>query len=159
MTRVNRRQPHGVQAPNIGDHLPSVELTISAEKMKTAAALLADPNPIHFDVEAVQALGLGDQPVNQGPLNMGYIMNMLADFSGSHDRLKHLKVRFLANVFAGDRVQASGTVIGIHPTPDGDGIEVECNVALAVVDDRQVLSGTATVFIPAQVIHATTDNQ
>lgn len=134
--------------PSVGDLLPGVELTISAEKMKTAAALLADPNPIHFDAEAVRALGLGDQPVNQGPLNMAYIMNMLANFSGSHDRLRHFEVRFLANIFAGDRVRTSGTVIRVEPSANGEELEVECSVALAVVDGRQVLSGTATVVFP-----------
>lgn len=145
-------------ALRIGAELEPLELTVSAEKMKTAAALLADPNPIHFDTAAVQALGLGDRPVNQGPLNMGYIMNLLAVFSGSHDRLRRLKVRFLANVFAGDRIRATGTIADIQTLPDRHELLVKCTVELAVLNGSKVLAGTATVAVPESMysLHETT---
>lgn len=132
----------------VGMEIPPWEVLVSAEKMKTTAALLADPNPIHFDVRAVRALGLGDRPVNQGPLNMGYVMNMLAAFTGSHDCLRRLRVRFLANVLAGDRVRATGVVTGLTEAPDRGGRWAECDVSLAVVGGRTVLRGTATVALP-----------
>lgn len=132
----------------IGDHLVPLELTVSAQKMKTAAALLADPNPIHFDPDAVQALGLGDRTINQGPSNMGYVMNLLAAFSGSHDRLRHFRVRFLANVFAGDRLRATGTITDIRSALDPAELEVTCDVGLLVIDGDPVLAGTASVVVP-----------
>ncbi|MEV0595726.1 MaoC family dehydratase [Nonomuraea cavernae] len=122
-------------------HVPSV----SAEKMKTTAALLADPNPIHFDAEAVRALGMGDRPVNQGPLNMGYVMNMLAAWSGGHDRLRRLRVRFLGNVFAGDQLRAGGVVTAVREE-NGDRL-ADCEVFLTVVGGEPVLKGTATVAL------------
>ena len=132
----------------IGDSLPPLKVTVSAEKMKTAAALLADPNPIHFDPEAVRQLGLGERTINQGPLNMGYLMNMLAHFSGSHERLRHFNVRFIANVFAGDQLQATGQITALCPRAKHDELEVECAIQLAVVGAAPVLSGTATVMVP-----------
>lgn len=35
--------------------------------MKVIAALMDEPNPIHWDDRAVEALGLGNRQVNQGP--------------------------------------------------------------------------------------------
>ena len=89
--------------------------------MKTVAALLHDPNPIHFDVAAVRALGLGDRPVNQGPSNMAYVVSMLSRSAGGPERIRRLRVRFLGNVLAGDRLVAGGTVAAVG---DQDGERV-----------------------------------
>jgi acyl dehydratase len=133
----------------VGMEIPTLEVLVGAENMKTTAALLADPNPIHFDVHAVQALGLGDRPVNQGPLNMGYVMNMLAAFTGSHDCLRRVRVRFLANVFAGDRVRATGVVTALRASDDHDEYLVECDIDVSIAGGRTVLRGTATVAVSA----------
>lgn len=83
----------------VGDPLPDyVVERVDAEKMKTMALLLRDPNPIHWDVETVRELGMGDRPVNQGPNNMAYLVGMLADFAGGYDRVTSVSVRFLSNV-------------------------------------------------------------
>lgn len=148
MKQSEQLQSAGPIPLHVGDALPPLDVRISAEKMKTAAALLADPNPIHFDAEAVKSLGLGERPINQGPLNMGYLMNMLANFSGSHERLRQFKVRFVANVFAGDHVQATGQVTALHPDAAPNELEVECAVQLTVVGADPVLLGTASVVVP-----------
>ena len=130
----------------VGMELPRWEVpAVSAEKMKTIAALLADPNPIHWDTAAVAALGMGDRPVNQGPLNMAYVMNMLATWCGGHDRLRTFRVRFLGAVFAGDRLVAGGVVTAVR---NEDGVRVaDCDVFLSVVDGDVVLKGVATVVL------------
>ncbi|HEY9524317.1 MAG TPA: MaoC family dehydratase [Thermopolyspora sp.] len=135
-----------IAAVTVGTVLPEWHVpSVSPEKMKTMAALLVDPNPIHFDVEAVRALGMGDRPINQGPLNMGYVMNMLAAWSGGHDRLRRFRVRFLGNVFAGDRLCAGGVVTALR---DEGGVRLaDCDVVLTVVGGAQVLRGTATVAL------------
>lgn len=131
----------------VGTQLPAWEVpSVSAEKMKTMAALLADPNPIHWDPEAVAALGMGDRPVNQGPLNMSYVMNMLAAWSGGHDRLRRFRVRFLGNVVAGHHLSAGGVVTAVR---EEDGVRLaDCDVHLTVVGGDPVLRGTATVVLP-----------
>jgi acyl dehydratase len=138
----------------VGMQLPPLEVVARVEKMKTTAALLQDPNPIHFDVRAVQALGLGDRPVNQGPLNMGYVMNMLAAFTGSHDCLRRFRVRFLANVAAGDRVRATGVVTALRASEGLSGYLAECDVDLSIVGGRAVLRGTATVAVETAMVAA-----
>ena len=119
--------------------------SVSAEPMKTVAALLHDPNPIHFDVAAVEALGMGDRVVNQGPNNMAYVVNMLADWAGGPGRVRGLRVRFLGNVFAGDRLTARGTVTGVRE--EGGERLADLDVWLERSEDDRVLDGTAVVAL------------
>ncbi len=130
----------------VGTELPTYDVaSISAEKMKTMAALLADPTPIHWDVTTVQALGMGDRPINQGPLNMGYVMNALTEWAGGADRLRRLRLRFLGTVYAEQHLQVTGAVTAVR---DQDGERhADCEFTLAVVDGEPVAAGTATVMV------------
>jgi acyl dehydratase len=120
--------------------LPYVVESVSSEPMKTMAAILDDPNPIHFDADSVRALGLGDRPINQGPSNLGYLMEMLVGFAGTPERVRRVRVRFLGNVFAGERVECTGSVAAVDAAAGTAQLEVE-----ARADGRPVLSGTALV--------------
>ena len=129
-----------------GDELaPLVIESVSAEAMKTVAALLHDPNPIHFDVAAVRALGLGDRPVNQGPSNMAYVVSMLSRSAGGPERIRRLRVRFLGNVLAGDRLVAGGTVAAVGE--QGGERVAEVDVWLERGGGDRVLEGSATVLV------------
>jgi acyl dehydratase len=130
----------------IGMEIPPLHVPpVSAEKMKTMAALLHDSNPIHFDIQAVRALGMGDSPINQGSSNMAYVMSMLSNWAGGYDRLLDFQVRFIGNVAAGDALRASGTVAAVRKV---DGLTmVDCLVRLDIVDGPNVLQGRATVRI------------
>ena len=136
---------------NRGDPLPELVIDpVDAEKMKTMAALLRDPNPIHWDVDVVRQLGMGERPVNQGPNNMAYLVNLLAAFAGGYERVRALRVRFLGNVFGGDRLVAGGAVTDIDEIPDGNGHRVaHCDVWLRRDGDPDdtVMAGTATVLL------------
>ena len=46
------------------------------------AAILQDPNPIHFDPGSTHALGMGDHPVNQGPTNVTWLTEFVQRFAG-----------------------------------------------------------------------------
>lgn len=129
----------------VGAELPSYEVSVSAEKMKTMAALMADANPIHFDVRAVRRLGLGERVVNQGPLNQAYVVSMLGAWAGGVHRVRAVRLRYLGTVFAEDRVRAGGTVTDVR---EEDGVQLaDCDVQLDVVDGARVLTGTATIRI------------
>jgi len=135
-----------VSAVTVGTVLSVYDVPeVSAEKMKTMAALLSDPTAIHFDVETLRALGMGERPVNQGPLNMGYVMNAVTAWAGGPDRLRGLRVRFLGTVLAGQHLRVSGTVAALHDR--GGERLAECDVVLAVVDGEAVVSGSATVAL------------
>jgi acyl dehydratase len=125
----------------VGDALPPFAIEhVSPDAMKLWAVFLADPNPIHLDVAVVKAKGLGDRVINQGPANVAYMMNMLmAAFPGG--RIETMDLRFLDNVYAGDRVVASGAVTAV------DGDRIDCEFTLDVEGRGTVNAGTATIRI------------
>lgn len=114
--------------------------SVSPEAMKDWAVFLADPNPIHLDVEVVKAKGLGDRVINQGPANVAYMINMLlAAFPGG--RLEAMESRFVDNVYAGDRLTAGGTLTAI------DAGRASCETWLRADGRDIVISGTATILL------------
>ena len=127
-----------------GDLLPErVVEWVDPEKMKILAALLHDPNMIHLDPAASAAAGLGHRLVNQGPINLGYVHTLLAEWAGGADRVRSSTFRLLGNVYAGERVVAGGRVLAV-----GAGGLVECEVWLDAerAEGRvRVVSGAATV--------------
>jgi len=125
----------------IGDTLPPFVVDrVSPAAMREWAVFLADPNPIHLDVEVVKAKGLGDRVINQGPINVGYLINMLlAAFPGG--RIESMEARFLDNVYDGDQVVASGRVTAVE---EG---RIACDISLDVTGRGTVNAGTATVLI------------
>lgn len=132
-----------------GAALPTWRLdTVDPERMRTMSRLLDDPNPIHVDPDAVRALGMGDRVVNQGPVNLAYVQNMLAEAAGGPERIRAVRVRFLANVFGGDAVEAGGRVTGVREA--GGERLADCEVWLDVTgpgEARRALVGTATVAV------------
>lgn len=123
----------------VGDALPPFVIeSVSADAMKDWAVFLADPNPIHLDPAVVKAKGLGDKVINQGPINVAYMINMLlAAFPGG--RIEAMDSRFLDNVYAGDRVVAGGTITAV------DADRVDCAFTLDADGRGTVNSGTASI--------------
>jgi acyl dehydratase len=135
---------NAITAPRPGDRIPAfVVATVDAQRMKTMAAILRDPYPIHWDPQATAALGIAGRTVNQGPLNLGYVANMLMAWAGD-DSIRRLTVAFHARVLDGDRVAAHGTVYEVTTTANG--WRATCSVWLERGTDH-VLSGTAVVDI------------
>ncbi|MFI5426643.1 MaoC family dehydratase [Aeromicrobium sp. UC242_57] len=131
----------------VGTTIPSVIVTnIRAEDIAMMALILRDPNPIHFDRDAVAASGLGDRFVNQGGSTMAYIMNMLTAWAGSRAAITSIKCSFTGNVFAGDDVEVGGTVTTVSATDDG--VRADCEVWAEVVGGRRAIVGTAVVLLP-----------
>lgn len=128
-----------------GDHrqIPPWEMeSVDPARMKTMAALLRDPYPVHWDRDANAALGLGGRVINQGPLNLGYVANMLMAWAGPAS-IRRLTVSFGRPVLDGDRVVAHGLV---HDVVDG---VARCEVWLARGDEI-VVSGSAEVVDPGR---------
>jgi acyl dehydratase len=125
--------------PEEGPDLLPTRLVESVDpaRMKTMAALLRDPYPVHWDRAANAAIGLGGRVINQGPLNLGYVANMLMDWAGPAS-IRRLTVSFGRPVLDGDRVIAGGRVQERHEDV------VECEVWLGR-DGLQVVSGRAVV--------------
>jgi acyl dehydratase len=138
-----------VSIPAVGDALPVLVLDeVRESDIFLTALLLRDPNPIHWDLDAVRAAGLGDRYVNQGGATMAIVMNMLQRWAGGdRSALRRVSCRFRGNVFAGDRLEVTGTVTAVHPAEDGADVDVDVEVAAS--GRPRVLVGTATVRLPA----------
>ncbi len=88
------------------------------ERVHALMELMHDTNPVHDDPELVEKRRLSG-PVNQGPANLAYVVNMLVGWAGPEMRLERLDFRFLDIVVPGDSVIASGTVTAVEPRGDG----------------------------------------
>jgi acyl dehydratase len=129
----------------VGDALPErpgPDITI--ERIKAVMEVMDDVNPVHIDHALVKKLGLRGL-VNQGPCNLSYITNMLADWARDPDAVRRLKVRFHNLVVPGDQTVAGGSITDIR-----DDL-VDCEVWLKLRDGTVMLSGSATVCIPMAV--------
>ena len=124
----------------VGDQLPEFAVpSVDPARMKTMDAVLRDPYRVHWDREATREMGLEGRVINQGPLNLSYIVNMLHVFSGPTS-VRRLTVSFGRPVFDTDSVVAGGEVSGV------DGDRVTCAVWLKRGDEI-VVSGTAVIDI------------
>ncbi len=125
-----------------GRPIPELEvLDISVDRMKTMAALLRDPYEIHWDPETVDSMGLGKRTINQGPLNLSYVANMLMAHAGP-GCIRRLTINFHGIVFSGDSVVAGGTV-DEDIVVDGEQRQ-RCTIWLDG-GGRRLLSGTAEI--------------
>ncbi|GCE44558.1 hypothetical protein Rhow_008979 [Rhodococcus wratislaviensis] len=129
-----------------GTKIPTVETVVDAEAMKVFSLITKDPNPIHWDLDSVQKAGLGDRAVNQGGLNVGYVVNALCQWTGSRDSVRRVKTRFLKNAYAGDVLTAGGTVSAVDRSTVPN--TAELTVWLRRADGDEIMSGTATIQLP-----------
>ena len=132
--------------PLVGSALTPFRVdSVSPGVMRDWAQFLHDPNPIHLDEAVVRAKGLGERVINQGPCNLAYIISMLqAALPGG--ALDWLDIRYVNNVYAGDAVEAGGTVIAV--TPQAEATVCVCEIWLRADARGPVITGTASVRIP-----------
>ena len=131
----------------VGDEVPPwVMESVSPERMRTMAAILRDPNPVHWDPRVVAAMrpGIGERTINQGPLGLGYMVNMLHEWTGVGS-IRRLRMTFPLPVLDGDHIVAMGTVTAVRE--EGDERLADCDIWLQRGDDRP-LAGNATVVLP-----------
>ena len=130
-----------------GDDIPPWTMPlVDPARMRTMAAILRDPYPVHWDREANAAIGLGGRVINQGPLNLGYVVNMLLAWAGP-SCVRRLSVSFGRPVLDGDQVTARGRVVSV--SDDGGERRATCEVWLDR-DGEHVVTGTAIVALPSR---------
>jgi len=140
-----------------GDMIPEwVMPSVQAARMRTMAAILRDPNPVHWDPAIVSKLGFGHHAINQGPLGLSYMINMLHAWAGP-DCIRRIVMRFPQVVLDGDCVVARGTVTAVHDHSDQR--LAECEIWLDLESSSgdggargstrrgRLLEGTATVVL------------
>lgn len=133
-------------AVRVGEEIPPWTMaSVDPARMRTMAAILRDPYPVHWDRDANAALGLAGRVINQGPLNLGYIVNMLLAWAGPAC-VRRLTVSFGRPVLDGDSVTAHGRVTAVTDV-DGER-RASCEVWLER-EGEHVVTGTAIVALEA----------
>ena len=133
-----------LDALQVGDAVPPWTMAdVDPARMRTMAAILRDPYPVHWDRSANTARGYAGRAINQGPLNLGYIVNMLQAWAG-RGSVRRLQVSFGRPVLDGETVTAEATVTAIDVV-DGER-RATCEVRLMRADEV-VVNGTAEVAL------------
>ena len=97
-----------------GDEIPPwVMPSVLPERMRISAAILRDPNPVHWDPASTKSRGLDGRVINQGPLNVGYLVNMLMAWQGP-TCLRRLQTNFAGRVLDGEHIVARGVVTEVE---------------------------------------------
>ena len=131
----------------VGDAIPEwVMASVCPQRMCTMAAILRDPNPIHWDRDAVAALplALGRRTINQGPLGLSYLINMLHAWAGPAS-IRRIVMRFPQVVLDGEQVIARGSITALREEQDRPLAESE--IRLEHAERGVLLEGTATVML------------
>ena len=130
-----------------GDAIPEWLMeSVRPERMRTMAAILRDPNPVHWDRAACDTIGFGKRTINQGPLGLSYMVNMLHAWVGPGS-VRRLVMTFPKVVLDGDRITARGTVTSLRE--EGGERLADCDIWLEREPGDRPLVGTATVVLPA----------
>ena len=132
---------------HVGTEIPPWDMPrVLPERMRTMAAILRDPYPVHWDRRVVATMGLGERTINQGPLGLSYMINMLHAWTG-HESIKRLTMTFPLPVFEDDHVVARGIVTEIKQ--ENGSRYADCDIWLERDGDRPLI-GKATVLLAGQ---------
>lgn len=132
--------------PKVGDVLETFRFgPVDPQSMVVWSEILKDPNPIHLDVAAVKAMGLGTRRINQGPANLAYLINgVLRAFPGA--KIEQVSNRFVGNVLEDDMILVSGSVNRVESVTGG--LRVTCEMVLDVEGRGPAVTGTVQVLVP-----------
>ena len=132
----------------VGDVIPPFRMErVTPERMKTVAAIFRDPTPLHWDREATRAIGFDGRLLNQSPINLGYVINMLMQWAGPRC-VRRIRAEFPQPVLDGDSVCAGGRVVSLS----GEGHETlaECEVWLDSQGGTRNVAARAWVAVPRE---------
>ncbi|MFF3669388.1 MaoC/PaaZ C-terminal domain-containing protein [Microtetraspora malaysiensis] len=122
-----------------GDALPALERTIQAADMVAYAGATWDWHRMHYDLVYLRDRGL-HLPVVDGQMLGAFLAEQVQDSLGPAARLRRLRFRLTAMVFAGETVRVTGVVTAV----DGERVTIE---QWAAVADRVAATGVAEVAL------------
>ena len=125
----------------VGDHTELVLVDdLSRTQIVQYAGASGDFNPLHTDEVFAREIAGYPTVFAHGMLTMGMTGRVLTDWVGD-GRLLSYGVRFVKQVWPGDRLTARAEVTAIKP--EGGGSVAEIRVATTNQDGDEVLNGTA----------------
>jgi acyl dehydratase len=101
--------------PTVGQRAAR-SLTLTADHVRTFAALTGDYNPLHFDEDFASRTKFQGLVV-QGGLTTGLLHALVAmDLPGPGSVFLSQNWKFTAPVYIGDTITAEAEVVSVHPT-------------------------------------------
>ena len=132
----------------VGDMVPEWDMpSVRRERMRTMAAILRDPNPVHWDDTSTTRYGFEGKTINQGPLGLSYMFNMLHEWAGPTS-IRRFIMTFPQAVLSEDHVVAKGEVTGIREE-NGETI-AEVDIWLHNDERGTLLKGSAEVCVSGE---------
>jgi acyl dehydratase len=117
-------------------------LTLTAEHVRTFAALTGDYNPLHFDESFAAGTRFG-RLVVQGGLTTGLLHALVAmDLPGPGSVFLSQSWKFTAPVFIGDTITARAEVVHVHETKP----VTQLRIGVTRQDGEVVLEGEAWCY-------------
>jgi 3-hydroxybutyryl-CoA dehydratase len=133
-----------------GDLLPTIQRTITTDRIAHYAEASGDHNPLHLDPVFASGSQFGGI-VAHGMLTLAFVSEMLTcAFGRQWLETGRLKVRLKAPAYPGDEVHTWGEVIR-EETQDGVR-RLVCAVGLKDGHDKELIAGDAVVQVPAAEI-------
>lgn len=93
----------------VGEALPELRKTVTAERIRDYAEASGDRNPIHLDEVFARSAGLPGV-IAHGMLTMAFAAQLVTDWLGDRRRLTAFRGRFAGMVLPGDELRCAGTV-------------------------------------------------
>ena len=117
-------------------------LTLTAEHVRTFAALTGDHNPLHFDAAFAAQTRFG-RLVVQGGLTTGLLHALVAmDMPGPGTVFLSQNWKFTAPVYIDDTITAQAEVLSVHPTKP----VTQLRIAVTRQTGETVLEGEAWCY-------------
>ncbi len=132
-------------APQVGDRREEVLVDdLTRTQIVQYAGASGDYNPLHTDDKFTTEVAGYPSVFAHGMLTMGMTGRIITDWFGV-ESLKNYGVRFVKQVFPGDKLTATAEVTAVRD--DGGQRLADVTVATVNQDGDAVLTGTATVVL------------
>jgi len=132
---------------NIGDTLPELRVTMTAQKIISAAAATRDWQPIHHDHEIAIKSGLRGIILN-APSQAGWISKYITDWAGPKAQIQRLAFKMKDSLCPGDEMVINGEVNNKEEIA-GSTFQITVNAAISA-GEKIKTSATVQFFIPKQ---------
>ena len=123
------------------------ECTTRRPDSRLGDAKCAARTDAHWDPQVVEQSGYGRHTINQGPLGLSYMVNMLHAWAG-HTSIRRIVMRFPYAVLDGDHITAKGEVVTVR-NDNGETL-ADCRIWLERPGTEAPLEGTATVALSSE---------
>jgi acyl dehydratase len=134
-----------VHAVDVGDDLPPLHVTLSGAEVRRYAEAADMPGGRFMSDEAAKAEGLPGQIV-PGNLSMALFSRLLTQWCDDV-QVERLSATFRALVRPNVALTVRAVVTERHTSPAGT--KLDCDLVLENADGERLVTGTATVLVPA----------